>query len=119
MKPTLLIVEDDKAVRDSLRMVLEVFGYTVEVFASGEEFIERAEFDDGSVLILDVRLPGTSGLGVLEHVRARGILAPAILVSALSTEPMRARAAGLNAVAFFDKPVDIDRLLHAIGALQA
>lgn len=119
MKPTLLIVEDDKAVRDSLQMVLEVYGYTVEVFASGEDFISQAQFDDGSVLILDVHLPGTSGLGVLEHVRARGISAPAILVSALSTEPMRARAAGLNALAFFDKPVDIDRLLNAIDGLRS
>ncbi|QPC42654.1 response regulator [Kaustia mangrovi] len=118
MKPTILIVEDDKAVRESLRMVLEVYGYTVEEFATGEDLIERAEPVDGACIILDIHLPGASGIETLERLRAHSGPFNAILVSARATDRMQNDARRLHALALFSKPVDIDRLLGTISALE-
>ncbi|MEQ8393567.1 response regulator [Thalassobaculum sp.] len=118
LKRTLLIVEDDQAVRDSMRMVLEIYGYSVEVFGTGEDFMAQADLSADCCVILDVNLPGASGLGVLEQLRSRGCLVPAVIVSALSTDEIRARAKRLNALAFFDKPVNVDCLISAINAVE-
>ena len=58
MKSPILIVEDDTAVRDSLRMVLEIYGYAVEIFASGEALLAYEDLGDSHCVILDVNLPG-------------------------------------------------------------
>ena len=118
MKRTLLIVEDDHAVRDSMRMVLEIYGYKVEVFGTGEDFMARAVLSADCCVILDVNLPGASGLGVLEQLRSRGCLVPAVVMSARGTIETRATAKRLNALAFFDKPVNVDCLIDAINTVE-
>jgi two-component system response regulator FixJ len=117
-KPTILIVEDDKAVRHSLRMVLETYGYEVEEFASGEELFDQGQLERSGCVILDVNLPGASGLETLEKMRAMNFALPAIVVSGRGGRNLHERAKGLNAIAFFDKPVDIDALLAAISSID-
>ena len=116
LKPSVLIVEDNKAARESLRMVLETYGYEIEEFAAGEELIARGAMDNSACVILDVNLPGASGLETLARLRAMGISVPAVIVSGRATNEMRVQAARLNAVAFFEKPIDIDALAVALGA---
>lgn len=119
MKPTIVIIEDDKAARHSLRMVLEAFGHQVEDYATAEELAARGPLDVTNLLILDVNLPGASGLETLEQLRAIGLSVPAVLVSGRATAEMRSQAKRLNALAFFDKPIDIDGLLNAIGSVSS
>ncbi|WP_163273095.1 response regulator transcription factor [Chelativorans alearense] len=117
MKPTILIVEDDRATRHSLRMVLEVYGYTVKDFASAEDMAEELP-DPRSCLILDVNLPGASGLETLGRLRASGSSIPAVLVTGRPSDKLRDEAAHLDALAFFEKPINIDALLEAIESIR-
>jgi FixJ family two-component response regulator len=82
-------------------MVLEIYGYEVEEFATGEELITHGT-PDRSFVILDVNLPGANGLKILGELRAMGISVPAVLVSGRATEEMHAQAKRLDALAFFD-----------------
>jgi FixJ family two-component response regulator len=115
VKPLIQIVEDDDAIRDSLKLLLEARGYNVETYGSGTEF-----FDDGDparckCLILDVNLPGETGFEVLARLRKRGLETPAIFVSGRATAAVRAQAMRAQAAAFFDKPVPPTELLAAIA----
>ena len=118
MKPTLYIVEDDEAVRNSLQTVLEIYGYTVVSFAAGEEFLERAEMKPSDCVILDVNLPGASGLAVLKRLRDDGNVMAAVVVSGRANNEMRAQAERLGARAFFEKPIEIDDLVAVINTIN-
>lgn len=118
LRPTILIVEDEKAARQSLRMVMEAYGYQVKEYASGEEFVSDQP-DESGCLILDVNLPRASGLEILRQLRAMGRSVPTVLVSGNATKESRIEAARLNALAFFDKPIDIDALLAAISSIDS
>ena len=115
MKPRMLIVDDDGAARHSLRIVLEAYGYSVRDFASAEDLAQDPMGAD-SCLILDVDLPGASGLDMLRRLRALGSRVPVVLVSGCATDTIRAEAACLEALAFFEKPIDIDALLRTIDS---
>lgn len=117
MELSLHIVEDDEANRNSLRDLLEIYGYCVTVYVSGEDFLERARLDSDSCVILDVNLPGVSGLDVLAHLRARPIPVAAVIVSGRAGSRMRAQAEHLGALAFFEKPIDIDRLVSTLESI--
>lgn len=75
------IVEDDEAVRDSLKWLLEASSYRVELFESGEMFLAKFDPNAIAVLVLDVRMPGMSGLEVQEHLIARKCDIPIIFIS--------------------------------------
>lgn len=114
VKPTIVIVEDDKAVRDSLRMVLETYGYAVEEFPTGEAFLDQERLDGERFVVLDVGLPGASGLEVLRRMRARQVALPTVVVSAREGAVMEEEALRFGALALLDKPIDIDALVAAI-----
>ncbi|RWK76770.1 response regulator [Mesorhizobium sp.] len=118
LKPTIIIVEDERAARHSLRMVMEAYGYQVKDYATAEEFL-REPPGASSFLILDVNLPGASGLAALQQLRALGIPVPAVLVSGRATNEMRAEVGRLDALAFFEKPIDINALLDVIASIGA
>ena len=80
-EPTVLIVDDDEAVRDSLSMVLRAAGRPVEAFASAEEFIERGGASRTGCLILDVRMPGMSGLELQEYLAERNAPLPIVFLT--------------------------------------
>lgn len=106
------LVEDDAAVRDSLKMLLELHGLVVEDFASAEEFSRRHVPGRKACMVLDLHLPGQSGLDFLASRQSPGV--PVIMVSARGDAAARARAAKAGVVAFLDKPIDGARLVDHI-----
>jgi two-component system response regulator FixJ len=115
VKALIQIVEDDEAIRDSLKLLLESRGYDVETFGSGAELFGDGDPARCNCVILDVNLPGDDGFAVLAKLRKSGLATPAIFVSGRATPATRAQAAHAKAVAFFDKPVPPSELLGAIA----
>ncbi len=105
------IVDDDDATRDSLRLLLEAEGYDAREFAAGRPFLDDAQPANGDCLILDVHMPGMSGLDVLEELRRRGHQLPTIIVTARLDDITRNRALAGGALAVVEKPPGIDELL--------
>ena len=104
-KGTVYVVDDDEAIRGSLRWLLEANDYKVELYDSGESFIAKYDPNAIAVLILDVRMPGMSGLEVQEHLLARKADLPIIFVTGHGDVPMAVRALKKGAVDFIEKPV--------------
>ncbi|MDZ4867804.1 MAG: response regulator [Alphaproteobacteria bacterium] len=119
MKPLIHIVEDDSAIRESLKLMLETRGYEVEAFADGAALLEHRDNARCACLILDVNLPGDDGFGVLAKLRAAGFDTPAIFMSGRASLQMRDKAQAANALAFFAKPVAPVELLGAIARATA
>ena len=103
-KGTVYVVDDDDAIRDSLRSLLEANDYKVELYDSGESFIAKYDPNAIAVLVLDVRMPGMSGLEVQEHLLARKADLPIIFITGHGDVPMAVRALKKGAVDFIEKP---------------
>ena len=103
-KGTVYVVDDDDAIRDSLRWLLEANDYKVELYDSGESFIAKYDPNAIAVLVLDVRMPGMSGLEVQEHLPARKADLPIIFITGHGDVPMAVRALKKGAVDFIEKP---------------
>jgi len=113
-KPTIYLVDDDDAVRDSLVFLLESHGFGVSAFASISEF-ERAHRARGNAcLILDHHLPGTSGLEFLASAKGAALRLPVIVITGGADPTIRARARALGVAAFLEKPIGEAPLLTAI-----
>jgi len=106
---TVFIVDDDEAVRDSLRWLLEANGYRVRAFESAEEFLAAYDPAAVGVLIVDVRMPGMSGLELQEHLLARQIAIPIVFITGHGDVPMAVSTIKKGAVDFIEKPFnDVD-----------
>jgi FixJ family two-component response regulator len=112
--PLISIVDDDESVREALKNLIESVGFRTEVFSSGEDFLNSDHFGDTDCLIVDVRMPGMSGLELQERLNAVHSLIPLIFISAHADEEARARALQAGAVDFLQKPFSEDPLLRAI-----
>lgn len=108
------VIDDDQAVRDSLRWLLESVSLPVETFSSANEFLERYDPERPGCLLVDVRLPGISGLELHERLRQRGVEAPTIFMTGHGDVPMAVRAMKNGAVEFFEKPLADQSLLDSI-----
>jgi FixJ family two-component response regulator len=97
------VVDDDPAVLDSFRFMLEVAGYRVLTFRSASEFLDRAA-DPPCCLILDQQMPGLTGLELAERLRSDGILLPILLVTGCPSPAIVARAAELGIEGVLEKP---------------
>jgi len=103
------IVDDDEAVRDSLRWLLEANGYRVRAFESAEAFLAAYDPAAVGVLIVDVRMPGMSGLELQEHLLARQIAIPIVFITGHGDVPMAVSTIKKGAVDFIEKPFnDVD-----------
>jgi FixJ family two-component response regulator len=112
---TICIIDDDAAVRDSLRVLLESHGWTVVDFASTAEFLEcRDDGASAALLILDQHLPGASGLEFLGAHGARLGL-PVILITGAGDNNLREQAYRRGVAAYLEKPLTETRLLDAIA----
>ncbi len=117
---TAFVVDDDPSVRRSIRRLLESVGYTVETFASAQEFLEKVDPNRPGCLVLDVRMPGLSGLDLQERLAATHARRPIIFVTGYGDVPMTARAMKAGAVDFLQKPFNEQQLLDAIhSAMEA
>jgi FixJ family two-component response regulator len=108
------VVDDDQAVRVALSDLLESVGLNVETFPSGQDFLKAQRADIPSCLILDVRLPGTSGLDFQRELAAANIEIPIIFITGHGDIPMTVQAMKAGAVDFLSKPFRDQELLDAI-----
>jgi FixJ family two-component response regulator len=121
--PLIAIIDDEKSVRESLSSLLRSAGYRVELLASAEAYFQRGGAEKAACLILDVRMPGMSGLELQRHLLAAGDLTPIVFISANGNEEQRREALNCGAVDFLKKPFSDETLLHALrsalsGAVQ-
>ncbi len=114
---TVYVVDDDEAVRDSIRWLLEASDYKVELFESGESFIANFDPEAIAVLLLDVRMNGMSGLEVQELLRARKVDIPIIFITGHGDVPMAVSALKKGAVDFIEKPFDLEALKQQVEKL--
>jgi len=112
-----LVIEDDLAVTALLRAVLTRSGHTVIAADSGEAGIDCLASGRPELIILDLRLPGTDGFGVLEHIRSQGPSPPVLILTAERGARARARALDAGADAFLEKPFDNAELVSTVGDL--
>ena len=111
--PVIAIVDDDESFREALGRFLKTFAFRVRTFASGEEVLRSAELSVVTCLVLDVAMPGTSGLEVQERLRARGLRIPTVFVTAhADDEVVQQLAAG--SIAILAKPVDQEALVRVL-----
>lgn len=113
MKP-ILIVDDEAIVRDSIGDWLRTAGYQVDEAASGEEALKLAAEKDFSILILDVRLPGKSGVQVLKELKQAKPSIKTIIITAFPYEGLAEEVLGLGAVDYLIKPVHPENLERII-----
>ena len=117
--PNVCIIDDDDAVRDSLRALLEAEGHVVSDYSSGEAFLASSGDHSAECLIVDVNMPGMSGLFLLQLLRERGDNRPAMVITAQPSREISARAVALGAP-FFEKPYREDDFLKTLqGLLEA
>jgi FixJ family two-component response regulator len=110
------IVDDDESVRDALWGFLRSVGFSVNVFASAEEFLNSDQLGKADCLILDVRMPGMSGIELQRQLVSDDCKIPVIFITAYEDEGMRTQALFAGAGAFLIKPFSEEALLDAIHA---
>jgi len=113
---TVFLVDDDASVRKALTRLMKSAGYQVEAFASARDFLEwRNAADRGSgCLVLDIRMPGLSGLDLQQELLATNIQVPIIFITGHGDIPTSVKAMKSGAVDFLPKPVKDTELLHAV-----
>jgi RNA polymerase sigma factor (sigma-70 family) len=112
--PIVFVVDDDPSVRSSLKFLLSTVGLQVESFASADAFLIKKSPDAPSCLVLDVRLPGLSGLDFQRELAARNARIPIIFLTGHGDIPMSVRAMKAGAVEFLTKPFRDQDLLDAV-----
>lgn len=113
------IVDDDEAVRDSLKLLLETYGLGVGTYGSAREFLEAEALRQSRCLVLDVHMPGMSGVELLRFLREEESLVPAIVITGRPDAMLRRQALEAGAHAVFEKPVDEEALIGLINSIVA
>ena len=114
--PWISVVEDDESVREAIYDLMDCMGLRTELFSSAEDFLNSDGLRDTTCLIVDVRMPGMSGLELQSHLNATGFRIPIIFMSAHDDGEAKSRALGAGAIDFLKKPFSEDALLRAIRA---
>ncbi len=115
-QPTVHVVDDDREVRESLNLLIQSIGLNVNSYASAEEFLDRYEDSAGPprCLVLDVRMPGLSGLGLQGRLRAENISIPIVVITGYGDVSMAVQAMDAGAVDFIEKPFSRQQLLSRV-----
>jgi two-component system response regulator FixJ len=116
--PFIHIVDDDSAIRESLLVLLAAEGFQTRAYSSAHDFLSQADSATGC-LATDVRMPGMTGIELLEHMKQQGLSLPVIVFTAYADISLAVRAMKAGAVDFIEKPFDDDALLAAIRAALA
>jgi FixJ family two-component response regulator len=114
LSPVVFIVDDDSSVRRSLERLVRSVGLKAKSFASAKEFLQTGHGQETGCLVLDMRMPGISGLELQEKMTRAGFLLPIIFISGHGTVPMSVRAMKAGALDFLQKPFDEQDLLEAV-----
>ena len=112
---TVFVVDDDPAVRRSLERLVRTVGLDVVTFPSAQEFLDHGPPEGPACLVLDVRMPGLSGLDLQKKLAETGFSVPVIFMTGHGTVPMSVRAMKAGAVDFLQKPFDEQALLDAVN----
>jgi len=115
-RPLLSVVDDDEMLRESLPDLLREFGFVARAFSSGQEFLSSDYVDETRCLILDVAMPGMSGLDLQKELKRRGQAIPIIFISGQKDEDIRKQALKQGAANFLHKPFSDSALLDAVNA---
>jgi FixJ family two-component response regulator len=113
------VIDDDESVRESVVGLIESVGHCVTYFRSAEEFLDSAEINTVACMILDVRLPGISGLELFSQMRANQRSIPTVFITAHADARVRMQAIEAGSIAFLYKPFQADVLLDAVRAALA
>jgi FixJ family two-component response regulator len=113
-EPTVFVVDDDRAMRDSLRWLLESVGLSVRTYATAAEFLGDYDATRPGCLVLDVRMPGMSGLDLQAELARRGAGLPTIVVTGHAEVSMAVRAVKAGAIDFIEKPFSDQLLLDRV-----
>jgi FixJ family two-component response regulator len=114
------VVDDDEAIREATESLIRSVGLRAAVFASAEDFLRSSQLQDIACVIVDVRMPGMSGLELQRQLATAHYAIPIIFITAHGDAETRTRALRVGAVAFLDKPFSDEVLLQAVqAALQS
>jgi FixJ family two-component response regulator len=113
-RPPVCVVDDDASMRESVESLIRSADIDVETFASAQEFLARSRTALPSCLVLDVKLPGLSGLDLQQQLARANVHIPIIFLTACGDIPMSVRAIKAGALDFFTKPFDAEALLAAV-----
>lgn len=116
-KETILVVEDDRALREGLAMNLRLHGYNALAAADGEEGMRMAFDRKPDLILLDIMLPRWTGLDILEELRKHDVPAPVLILSARGRTPDKVEGLNLGADDYMTKPFDVRELIARIAAL--
>jgi RNA polymerase sigma factor (sigma-70 family) len=113
-RATVFVVDDDQAMRTSLKWLIESVGMVVESYASADDFLAHYQPGRPGCLVLDVRMPGMSGLELQEYLAGRDVHVPVVIITGHGDVPMAVRAMKGGAIDFIEKPFNDEVLLDAI-----
>ncbi len=113
-EPVVFVVEDDRSLREAIKLLLETVDLRVETFRTAEQFLGSDRPDVPSCLVLDVRLPGVSGLELQRRMVRAGVTIPTIFITGHGDVPMSVQAMKAGAVEFLTKPFRDQQLLDAV-----
>lgn len=119
MSGVVYVVDDDEMVRDSLTLLLEGAGYTVRAFADGDSFLQARLPREDACILLDVAMPGSSGLQVQQELARRSVALPVLFLTAYGDVPTAVRAVKAGAAEFLQKPIEGRELLAKVGEAVA
>lgn len=111
---TIFVVDDDTSVRTALKRLIRSLGFTVEAFDSAQAFLDREDHDGPACLILDIRMPGTSGIELQKQLTETGVHIPIIFITGHGNVQMSVKAMKAGALDFIEKPFDDQTLIDAI-----
>jgi two-component system response regulator FixJ len=114
LSPLIQLIDDDQAVRESLALLIATVGLRVQTWADPQAFLDRFDRESIGAIVLDVRMPGISGLSVLDTLVAQDVDQPVIMLTGHGTVDMCRRAFKAGAAEFLEKPVDDERLIEAL-----
>ena len=114
LEPMVFVVDDDDSVRKALTRLIQSVGIKVECFASAEAFLLRQRYEGPCCLVLDIRMPGLSGLDLQEKLTKANLTLPIIFITGHGTIPMSVRAMKAGAIDFLEKPFEDQALLDLI-----
>ncbi|RYF82845.1 MAG: response regulator transcription factor [Comamonadaceae bacterium] len=114
--PLIQLIDDDAAVRDSLALLIGTVGLRVQTWADPQTFMAQFDRREIGAIVLDVRMPGISGLAVLDTLIAQGVDQPVLMLTGHGTVELCRRAFKAGAAEFLEKPVDDEQLIEALQA---
>jgi FixJ family two-component response regulator len=118
-KSLISVVDDDRSMSRMLYRVITAAGLDVVSFASAEEFLDSGALGDSACLILDMHLPGMSGIELQQHLNASGLEIPIIFISAQADEAAKRQVLEAGAAGFFNKPFSIESLLATVRSIPS